>query len=93
MFVCELTPHQLDLQSKIKIDKWLDIDSDEVRNLDDNYAFTKKCIKLGFQEPAYMFTDTNGRIWGKGTDGLYYPFHFNRGKILIGYRLSKKAAN
>ena len=87
------TPQELDAQSKIKIDRWIDVDSEECRDKDDNYAFTKKCIKLGFQEQAYLFTDLHGRIWGKGQDGYFYPFHFEYGKKLIGYRLSKKAAN
>jgi hypothetical protein len=88
-----LTPVQLDAQSPIKIDRWIDIDSDEWRELDDNPSFTKKLVKLGFKEPAYLATDSNGRIWGRGEDGTFYPFHFSRGKTLIGYRISKRAAN
>jgi hypothetical protein len=89
-----LTPYQLDLQSKIKIDKWLDVDSDEVRSMDDNHSLTKLILRRLYEEqPAYLFTDTLGRLWGKGEDSIYYPFHFNYGNKLIGYRLIKKAAN
>lgn len=87
------SPKELDAQSKIHIDKWLDVDSEEVKSMDDNYAFTKQCIRLGFVEPAFFAVDSLGRIWGRGEDNRYYPFHFNKGKELIGYRLSKKATN
>jgi hypothetical protein len=87
------SPTQLDAQSKIKIDKWVDIFSDECKNMDDNYEFTRKCLKLGMQEPAFLATDFHGRLWGKGTDGYFYPYHFEYGKKLIGYKISKKAAN
>jgi hypothetical protein len=87
-------PKDLDAQSKIMIDEWIDVDSDEVRSMDDNYALTKKMIRmLHDKEPAYLFTDSLGRLFGKGEDGFYYPFHFEYGKKLIGYRLSTKAAN
>jgi hypothetical protein len=87
------TPAELDSQSKVHIDKWLDVDSLECRELDDNHAFAKKCIRLGFQEPAYLFTDSLGRIFGKGENGYYYPFYFTSYGKNIGYRLSKTAAN
>lgn len=88
-------PAALDAQSKIKIDRWVDLDSEEWKSLEDDDAqwATKKFLKVGFREPAFFFTDTNGRVWGKGEDGLYYPYHFNHGKTLIGYRIPTKAAN
>ena len=87
------SPAELDAQSKIKIDRWIDIDSEEWRDLDDDPGLTKKFLKIGFKEPAFFFTDTHGRVWGKGENGFYYPYHFNRGKTLIGYRIPTKAAN
>lgn len=87
------TPQQLDLQSPIKIDRWIAIDSEEWKELDDNPVLTKRMLRLMFIEPAYLFTDSMGRIWGKGQDGSYYPFHFNKGSKLFGYRLPKLAAN
>lgn len=87
------TPAELDAQSPITVDRWLDVDSKELQELDENPALTKKWLKLGFQEPAYLFTDTLGRVWGKGENGKYYPFHFKSGKSLIGYRVSIRAAN
>ncbi len=89
-----LTPNQLDAQSKIQVDRWVEVESDECRTLDDNYSLTKKMIrKLYEEQPAYLFTDSLGRLFGKGVDGLYYPFHFESYGKLIGYRLAKKAAN
>lgn len=94
MFELILTPNQLDLQSKIVINRWLDVDSAECREIDDNYSLTKKMIKMLHEtEPKYLFTDTLGRLWGKGEDGYCYPFHFNYGKELVGYRISRKASN
>lgn len=87
------TPKELDAQSKIRIDRWIEVDSEEWRELDDDPAFTKKCIRLGFMEPAHFFVDTLGRIWGKGEDGLYYPFYFTSFGKNIGYRMSTRAAN
>jgi hypothetical protein len=88
------SPKELDEQSKIRIDRWIDVESTECKELDDNYALTKKMIRmLHDKEPAYLFTDTHGRLWGRGEDNSFYPFHFEYGKKLIGYRLSKKAAN
>jgi hypothetical protein len=86
-------PKELDAQSQIVISKWVDLDSEEWRQLDDDPSFTKKIIRLGMQEPAYLATDLSGRIWGRGENGRYYPLHFENGKRLIGVRISKKAAN
>jgi hypothetical protein len=89
-----LTPKQLDNQSLIRIDRWIDVDSVECRKLDDNYKLTKRIIRdLYEQEPASLFTDSLGRFWDKGVNGIYFPYHFEYGKKLIGYRMSKKAAN
>lgn len=87
------SPQELDAQSPIKITRWVDIDSEEFYDLDDDPGLTKKFLRIGFREPAFFFCDTLGRIWGKGENGIYYPYHFNRGKTLYGYRISKKAAN
>jgi hypothetical protein len=62
--------------------------------LDDNYDFTMRIVKtLLLKEPAYLFTDSSGRIFGKGEDGIYYPFHTEHNGRLIGYKISKRAAN
>jgi hypothetical protein len=89
----KLTPAELDAQSTINIHHWVDIESEEAKNADDNRAFTKKIILIGFEEKV-LFTDMNGRIWGSSTDGThYYPLHYEDGKKLVGYRMSKTAAN
>jgi len=86
------SPRELDTQSPVKIDRWVDIDTQEWRDLDEDPALTKKMMKIGF-EANVLFTDSMGRIWGKGEGGKYYPFHFDKGPKLYGFRLSKKAAN
>ncbi len=90
-----MSPKELEAQSPVKIERWVDIDSEEWRELDDTPAFTKKCLKVGFEEPAFMFTDSLGRVWCKPSEEgkPYFPFHFEYGSTLIGYRISKKAAN
>ena len=87
------SPKKLDAQALIRVDRWLDVHSSECRELDTNHWLTLKFIKLGFEEPAYLAVDLDGRIWGKGVNGIYYPFHFTYFGKNIGYRLAKKAAN
>jgi hypothetical protein len=89
-----LSPKQLDAQNPIKIDRWLDLHSDECRSIDDNREFTLHCLKLGMREPAFLFTDSRGYLWGSGKEpGKYYPFHLEHGNKLIGLKLSTKASN
>jgi len=85
-----LSPTELDKQSLLKIDKWLDIDSEECKDKDPDYALTKDFMRILKDD---LFTDRDGRIWGLGEDGRFYPFHFNLGKKLYGFRVAKKAAN
>jgi len=88
------SPSELDKQSKIKIDRWIDLYSEECRMLDENYNFTMKIVKmLLLKEPAFLFSDLTGRLWGKGENEIFYPFHFEYGNKLIGYKISKRAAN
>lgn len=89
-----MTPQELESQSAIKINRWVEVHSQECKDIDsDLHWFTLKCIKIGFED-GYMITDSLGRIWGRNTTtGEYYPFHTEYGKELIGYRLSSKAAN
>lgn len=55
-----LSPTYLNSQSQIAIDEWLDIDSELCREIDDNYEFTKKILRLGFEDPPFLFTDSLG---------------------------------
>lgn len=87
------SPKELDAQALIKVDAWVDLDSERWREIDDDPALTRKWLKLLMKEPAYLFTDSDGRVWGKGENGIYYPYHTEYGKKLYGVRISKKAAN
>lgn len=88
------SPQKLDEQATVKIERWIDVGSEEWKEMDDNPSFTKKCIRLGLHEqPAFLFTDALGRIWGKGENGTYYPFHLEHGKKLYGLRIAVLAAN
>jgi hypothetical protein len=87
------SPKELDVQSKIQLDGWVDLDSERWRETDNDPSLTKKWLRMLMQEPAYLFTDADGRVWGKGEDGHYYPYHYEYGKKKYGIRLPKKAAN
>lgn len=89
----ELSPKQLDAQALVHIHRWVDVHSEECRMMDDDHKLTLRIIRMGFQEPPFLFTDSDGRLWGKGENGYLYPFHMEYGSQLIGFRLPKKAAN
>lgn len=89
----DLSPKELDEQSTIHVDRWIDVYSEECRMMDDNHKFTRHIMKVGFQDPPFLFIDSAGRVWGKGNSPNYYPFHMEYGSQLIGFRLPKKAAN
>jgi hypothetical protein len=87
-----LSPEELEKQSPIKIDEWVDIDSPKALELDPDHKLTKKWLKIGFED-KFLFTDSRGQIWGRGNDGRFFPYHFNVGKKLYGFRLSTLASN
>ena len=88
-----MSPKELDMQSPVVIDKWIDINSDQARMLDDDLDLSKKMMRIGL-EANMMFFDNDGRMWGRDEKkSICYPFHFESGKKLIGYRSCKKAAN
>jgi hypothetical protein len=87
-----MNPKELDKQSPIKIDQWLDIDSEDCKDRDPDHSLTKKWFKIGVED-NFLYVDSLGRIWGMGEKGYFYPYHFNVGKKLYGYRMSVMAAN
>ena len=88
-----LTPKFLDSQNPVRIDEWLDVESEKCKNLDPDISLTRKFMRYGMED-GYLFTDADGRIWGvKKKSGKYYPFHFNFGSKVYGYRISKVAVN
>lgn len=98
-----MTPKELDDQNTIKIDEWVDIDSERWREVDDNPSFTKRIIRIGFEggrilrgidEPPFLIADSLGRLWIKNRrTGSYSPFHLEYGRKLLGFRISAKAVN
>ena len=85
------SPKELDLQCKVSISKWVDLYGQEIRDMDPDINLTIKWFKM--LQGEYLFTDRDGRIFGRGNNGYWYPYHFTYGKKNIGYRLSSKAAN
>lgn len=90
--VLPLPPQELDKQSVVRIDRWISVNSEEHKNKDPDIILTRKWMKIGFEE-GILFLDTLGRIWGRGKDGRFYPYHFNIGKTFYGFRMAEKAAN
>jgi hypothetical protein len=88
-----MTPQQLDAQSLIHIDEWVDLDSERWREVDDDPALTKKFLRILLQDPPALIADDLGRLWGKGKEGRMYPYHLEYGRKLIGIRIAKKALN
>jgi hypothetical protein len=87
-----LSPKELDDQCQIKMDRWIDIFSEEIREMDPDYKLAIKWFKMLQEGPGGLFTDSSGRIWLHGKD-KYYPYHFIYKNQLIGYRISARAAN
>lgn len=89
----DLSPKELDAQSPVQIDEWVDLDSERWRDTDNDPTLTKDWLKKGLAEPPFMFLDSLGRVWGSGKNGNFYPFHYEYGKKRIGIRIAKRAAN
>jgi hypothetical protein len=87
------TPSELDEQSEVHLDGWVYVDSERWREVDDDPTLTKRWLRLGFMEPAFLFTDAIGRVWGQGNGGKWYPYHLEYGKKKFGIRISTKAPN
>lgn len=88
----QMPPSQLETQSQIKIDEWLEIDSDKWKRLDDTPAFTKKVISYGLED-GWMVINNQGQLYCKWNDKPSVPFHFTLGSKTYGYKMSKRAAN
>jgi hypothetical protein len=88
------SPKELDKQSAIYLDGWVDLDSERWRQVDEDPALTKKWIAMLTKGPdAYLKLDSDGRIWGKARDGHWYPYHIECLNRKYGIRIPKKAAN
>lgn len=84
---------ELDKQNPVQIERFIEMGSEEWRDMDDFQDFTKKIFRWGFED-GYLTCDDLGRVWLKPKgEEPYLPLHFEYGKKLYGYRLSKKAAN
>jgi hypothetical protein len=88
-----MSPQELDKQSLISIDEWLELGSQRCKELDQEPHLTKYMLRFGFMDPPFFFVDTLGRIFGKGKEGRYYPFHIEVGNKKYGFKISARAAN
>jgi hypothetical protein len=85
-------PAELDQQSPIRLDGWVELGSERWREVDDNHHLTKNWVKMLMGET--LFPDSLGRLWGRSKDQtMYYPLHVEYGKKKYGIRMSTKAAN
>jgi hypothetical protein len=85
-----LTHKELDAQCTIQLDGWVELGSERFLEVDDDPALTKKWLKMLLGEG--LFTDSLGRVWGKG-DTNWYPYHVQYGKKKFGIRISTKAVS
>jgi len=84
---------ELDRQSFVKIDEWIELGSAKQMEVDDDPGLTKKWFHLLTKEPAHLFLDDLGRSWCRNDNGQYCPFHVEHDGKLYGIRMSAKALN
>lgn len=91
----ELTPQELDAQSTIKVERWVDLNSQEMYEMDDMPYLTKHWLELGINN-RYFFTDVQGRVWYKSpfdSSMPYEPYRFTYYGKEYGIRMSEKATS
>lgn len=87
------SPKELDRNSPVKIDEWVELGSERHYEVDDNPALTKKWFLMLSKEPVYIHLDNLGRCFCFNAEGQWTPYHCERGNRKYGIRVSKKAAN
>lgn len=87
-----LSPKELDAQSVVVIEKWLDVNSEECKEKDPEYKISKYLLNRGIQE-GFLKVDNQGRIWVHGLHEEFFPYHFELGDKLYGLRIAAAAAN
>lgn len=89
-----MKPVDLDRQSPVKIDRWLDVDSEEFKRIDPDTWVTKQLLRRGLACDALM-TDSDGRVWSNPIDpnDKRFPLNFTEGGITYGYRIPERAHN
>ena len=89
-----LTPDQLNLQCLVPLDGWVEVGSEQAKELDNDHQLAIKWLKMG-AEAGWLFIDAHGRIFGKSPGGgeNYYPYHFESYGKKYGYRMAILAAN
>lgn len=75
------------LSDLIKVNRWIDLDSDECKALE-YYTYIRKVVFTGL-EYKIIKPDNSGCLWM--VDGN--PVHAKSGEELVGIKYSKKAAN
>lgn len=86
------TPKELDAQSTIKVDEWVDVESEKFQQVCQERGAFDYILKVGLRDPAFIHADALGRLWGKGSHE-WFPFHDVIDGRTYGYRISKKASN
>lgn len=70
----------------VDIKRWIDIDGEEFKSLEDSSTI-RKIINMGLEAGAITL-DNNGYMWNREN-----PIHAEKGSELVGIRYSKKAVN
>lgn len=88
-----LTPVELDAQSPIKVERWVDIDSREMQEMDDMPTLTRNWLQIGMKQDVFKL-DSQGRVWYQiNKNEPYQPFTFTYYGREIGIRMSVMATN
>jgi hypothetical protein len=90
-----LKSSEVEKKSIVKINRWVDVDSKEFKEMSSpaEIILTKKVVKAISFKDSGISTDELGRIWSKNEDGSFWPLHSEIGKEIIGFKVSKMAAN
>jgi hypothetical protein len=89
------SPQELDAQSPVDIDEWVDIGSVKFYEIvGEDISSFDYFIRVGFRDPPFLYTDSLGRVWGKlDTSNKWFPFHDLVNGKAYGYRYPGKAIN
>lgn len=90
----EMSPKDLDAQSVIQVDEWVDLGSQKHRDTDEWYVLSTSLLEKS-SENGFLKIDSLGRLWVHGIDQEFLPYHYDSkaGNQFLGLRIATAAAN
>jgi hypothetical protein len=83
---------ELDAQSPVKVDEWLEIGSIKFHKIVGDIGTFNCFIRMGFHDPPFLFRDELARVWIKGSD-KWTPLNDVVGGKTYGYKYASAAKN